>query len=355
MNKLCECGCGKEVRLPHHRFIYNHHSRGQSYWLRQQSSPLCACGCGERIKSAENKYIYEHQNRNKKRSEEARIRMSLAKGGSGVLPQVNLCACGCGEYTKPGNRYICGHNNRGKSWRLSDEARRHQSLARGGVGTVRNLEPQLCECGCGDFANPGYRFVKNHYGAYLKEHPRTISLEERKRRSEALKGRIMPEGFGERCNQHRKGKELPEQWKRNISNSLKGRKFSEEHLRKLRVASTAEKNYNWKGGISAEPYSIIWNDSKFKNDLKFSRDGGRCWGINCSGACVDQRLFLHHIDYDKMNCHPMNLITVCNSCNVKANHNRGYWTNEYMLLMLGRFGDEATMCWGLTLTNTPAN
>ena len=33
----------------------------------------------------------------------------------------------------------------------------------------------------------------------------------------------------------------------------------------------------------------------------------------------------HHIDYDKANCLPSNLITLCNSCNSKVNFNRDEW------------------------------
>ncbi len=29
MNKLCKCGCGKEVKLPIHTYLFNHHSKGK--------------------------------------------------------------------------------------------------------------------------------------------------------------------------------------------------------------------------------------------------------------------------------------------------------------------------------------
>jgi len=43
---------------------------------------------------------------------------------------------------------------------------------------------------------------------------------------------------------------------------------------------------------------------------------------------------IHHIDYVKKNCHPDNLITLCRSCNSRANKNRDYWQNLYQGMMM---------------------
>lgn len=40
-------------------------------------------------------------------------------------------------------------------------------------------------------------------------------------------------------------------------------------------------------------------------------------------------LFVHHIDYDKLNCEPENLITLCLKCHMKTNHNREYWIKYF--------------------------
>ena len=43
-----------------------------------------------------------------------------------------------------------------------------------------------------------------------------------------------------------------------------------------------------------------------------------------------EKLCIHHIDYDKKNNNPENLITLCNSCHTKTNiKNRDYWKNYY--------------------------
>ena len=37
----------------------------------------------------------------------------------------------------------------------------------------------------------------------------------------------------------------------------------------------------------------------------------------------------NHIDYDKDNLDPKNLISLCKSCHMKTNHNRAYWINYF--------------------------
>jgi len=38
-----------------------------------------------------------------------------------------------------------------------------------------------------------------------------------------------------------------------------------------------------------------------------------------------EKLSIHHIDYNKDNCDPKNLISLCGSCHVKTNFTRDYW------------------------------
>jgi hypothetical protein len=78
-------------------------------------------------------------------------------------------------------------------------------------------------------------------------------------------------------------------------------------------------NPNWRGGISCEPYCDIWLDKEFKEDIK-KRDNYKCQNPDCWGT--SGRLVIHHIDYNKKNCSPNNLITLCNSCNSRANKDR---------------------------------
>ncbi len=78
-------------------------------------------------------------------------------------------------------------------------------------------------------------------------------------------------------------------------------------------------NPSWKDGISCEPYCDAWADKEYKADIK-ARDNYECQNPDCWGT--GKKLCLHHIDYNKKNCGPYNLITLCNSCNARANKDR---------------------------------
>lgn len=91
-----------------------------------------------------------------------------------------------------------------------------------------------------------------------------------------------------------------------------------------------EDSTNWQGGISCEPYCDVWADKAFKEDIKI-RDNYKCQNPNCWGT--SDRLGIHHIDYIKKNCHPNNLITLCNSCNSRANTEREWHTAYYQAFM----------------------
>lgn len=81
------------------------------------------------------------------------------------------------------------------------------------------------------------------------------------------------------------------------------------------------KNPCWRGGISYEPYMIDWNET-LKRSIR-ERDHYVCKICSCNGWVV------HHIDYNKKNCNPNNLITLCKSCHQKTNFNRNYWLNYF--------------------------
>lgn len=92
---------------------------------------------------------------------------------------------------------------------------------------------------------------------------------------------------------------------------------------------------NWQGGISAEPYCPIWLDSEFKQMI-LERDDYQCQNSDCWGT--SEKLCGHHIDYVKKNCDPSNIITICKSCNGRANRNREYWTKFYREITAKKYG-----------------
>jgi len=90
-----------------------------------------------------------------------------------------------------------------------------------------------------------------------------------------------------------------------------------------------ENNPNWWGGISREPYP--WEFSPELKDKIKVRDGHRCQLCEC-----DEDLTVHHIDYDKQNCQPDNLITLCRRCNSRVNFHRHFWQHKLQAIVLSK-------------------
>lgn len=87
------------------------------------------------------------------------------------------------------------------------------------------------------------------------------------------------------------------------------------------------RHWAWQGGISEDPYPPQFS-SYLKRKIR-KRDGYTC--RNCGRK---EALTVHHIDYNKDNCAPCNLITVCVSCNSKANAGRERWKAHYVEKMM---------------------
>lgn len=119
-----------------------------------------------------------------------------------------------------------------------------------------------------------------------------------------------------------KGKHHTEESKKLLSMSLKGLLAGDKHP-------------NWQGGIGRLPYSFEFN-SQLKREVR-QRDNFTCQHCHKSEKeeikDMDRILTIHHIDYNKQNCKRNNLITVCCSCNVKANFDRDYWFAYYTYII----------------------
>jgi hypothetical protein len=86
-----------------------------------------------------------------------------------------------------------------------------------------------------------------------------------------------------------------------------------------------ENHWNWQKGKSFEPYTSDWTEI-LKESIR-KRDKYTC-GI-CGKLQADEVLDVHHIDYDKKNCNPINLVALCHSCHAKTNQNRNYWIKYF--------------------------
>ena len=101
------------------------------------------------------------------------------------------------------------------------------------------------------------------------------------------------------------------------------------------IKRTGSSSPNWKGGKSFESYCLVWYDKEYKDDIK-QRDNNICQNPCCFHTA--KRIAIHHIDYDKQNCHPSNLITLCTSCNSRANKYRDWHKEWYQILMNKKYG-----------------
>lgn len=239
--------------------------------------------------------------------------------------QIKLCKCGCGELVaKPRNTFINGHNGRGESRKgvIGDKISR---IKRSG-GRRQGLSI-LCKCGCGQSTKPGNIFIQGHYirTDHPMHHPEAV-----RKVSRALMGRpdiVQTEEMRRKNSEANKGKR----------NHFYGKHHTEEAKRLNSEAHKGEKSSSWRGGISALPYAFVWLSRKFKERIKI-RDNHRCMNPSCRG--ISKILLPHHIDYDKENCRDSNLITLCNSCNSRANYDRNEWTIFYESIMSKCYGYE---------------
>jgi len=70
-------------------------------------------------------------------------------------------------------------------------------------------------------------------------------------------------------------------------------------------------------------YPLEWT-STFKWQIRH-RDGYKCQICGVPQSECKMHLPVHHIDYNKLNLKPDNLVSLCNSCHVKTNFRREYW------------------------------
>ena len=167
------------------------------------------------------------------------------------------------------------------------------------------------------------------------KHP---SKETRKKMSETQTGRHLSEETKKKMsnrmkgNNFRLGKHMSKEFIRKMSERLKGKKRpprSEEWKKNISISHKGSKaHWCWKGGISFEPYSINWTET-LKRSIR-ERDYYVC--RLCSKPQGDIAHDVHHIDYDKKNCNPENLITLCKKCHSKTNSHRDYWIKLFIFI-----------------------
>jgi len=165
---------------------------------------------------------------------------------------------------------------------------------------------------------------------------RKYSKKTRKKISEALKGKKHSEERKRNVSKALKGKKA---WNKGLklgpnpehSKRMKGRKLSKETKRRMSKSQKKRvlegKNHLWRGGISFEPYGLEFNED-LKEVIR-NRDRRKCQVCEKTELENKQKLDAHHIDYDKKNNNPNNLISLCHNCHSKTNFNREYWVDYF--------------------------
>jgi hypothetical protein len=188
------------------------------------------------------------------------------------------------------------------------------------------------------------------------------SDEYKKKMSDLNKGKILSKVTCKRQSIVRTGRRLTEEWKENISkavsggkNGFYGRKHTVESINQAnekRIGITWEdrygkekadelrkemserfcgdKNVHWNGGVS-----WLYKDygggftKELKNYIK-NRDDYTCQ--LCNKDLLNDRIDVHHIDFDKLNNEPENLICLCVKCHSKVkNQDKRLYYIEYFM------------------------
>ena len=96
-----------------------------------------------------------------------------------------------------------------------------------------------------------------------------------------------------------------------------------------------EKNPRWLDGKSFEPYSPEFNKAlklKIKERDSFTCQECKRTELDLISENIHNRtLRIHHIDYNKKNSSPINLISLCQWCHMKTNSNRKHWEEYFKM------------------------
>jgi len=208
--------------------------------------------------------------------------------------------------------------NKGLPW--SESSRHKMSLARKGKSTRPCSEETKHRIGLANKGKPNCNKGKHLPPEVGRKISATrmghgVSEEQRKKQSMTMKERWKNQSHP------MLGKPRSEETKLKLKLANLGKHHSSESIQKIREAQRLEKNAAWLGGKSYEPYSVDWTET-FKRSIR-ERDHYICQ--ICGKPQGDVTHNVHHIDYDKKNCSPDNLITLCVRCHVHTNCNREHW------------------------------
>jgi hypothetical protein len=224
-----------------------------------------------------------------------------------------LCLCGCGQLTnwqrktKSWARYMWHHRPTGI---------RHSPETRAKISAGRK------------------NYYKTHRNYWLG---RKHSADAKKKISLSKLGRKLSPDHCRKLSEVRKGIQFSDEHKLRISHALTGMKRTPEWIEKQRVSLLTGGKLrhgaqcpSWRGGVSFLPYGSDWT-KQLKRSIK-TRDNHQCQNPKC--VSLFSSLVVHHVDYDKCNNNPTNLITLCVNCHSQTTaHNVAQWIMYYQAIM----------------------
>jgi hypothetical protein len=229
---------------------------------------------------------------------------------------LSLCLCGCGQkVSNEKSKYLSYHwirlNNPMKSKEVSEKVRLKNI---GRVKTKEEIEKIKKSCIGINRGDKNGMYGRN--GPLHHNFGKQQSEETKIRNSESHKGKI-PWNLN---------KPLSKEVKDKISKSNTGKIRSEEFKKQKSIRMKGDKHPNWLGGCTKEGYCEQWRTKDLKEYILF-RDNNNCQNPQCNKISI--KLSIHHINYNKKDCNPKNLITLCFSCNSIANFEREWWECFY--------------------------
>ncbi len=108
--------------------------------------------------------------------------------------------------------------------------------------------------------------------------------------------------------------------------------FGRKHSPETRAKMTGARHWAWRGGAGRRGYT-----QSFTPDLKKEirvRDGYNCRLCGISETETKKTHTVHHMDYNKANDDPVNLLTLCRSCHGHTNTNRDHWMAAFQEVMI---------------------
>jgi hypothetical protein len=242
--------------------------------LRPAEAPLCACGCGQPVLCSKgrpyhwNKYLYKH--------------ISKTAEHKALIGAVSI-----------------------KFWtnrKHKESSKLLMSIAHTGIPLSLSRRQNMSKAQKERKVTWGAAISKGKKGKPI------WSLAERKRIGEQSRNRVRTDIECRHMSQAAKGKPKSELHCLHVSQAL------------IALGLTGPRSAVWKGGLSKVRYAPGFTGYAKRKIAK--RDGYICQ------VCHDdtpKRFAVHHINYDKSDHRPENLILLCASCHSRTCYNREKW------------------------------